>query len=102
MTKPEPRQPDQIRAGLFKIRLVRNGPWVGAAIQHDPVCGWYALIDGIRQGDPCAEADKAPEVERIWLFGRFADEAEYRRLTRPSRELATRAPVNLASAKPVF
>ena len=100
--KPAARIIGDIQPGLFKIRVVRNGPWVGAAIQHDTACGWYALIDGIRQGEPCHAAANAPEVERIWLFGRFVDEAEYRRLTRPSREISFRAPVNLAAAKPIF
>jgi len=102
MPAPEPRIISEIRPGLFKIRLVRNGPWVAAAIQHDPACGWYALIDGVRQSEPTKEPEKAAEVERIWLFGRFIDQNEYRRLTRAERAIDPRAPVSLATAKPIF
>jgi hypothetical protein len=102
VVKPEPRRNDRIEVGLFKIRLVRNGPFVGAAIQHDPACGWYALIDGVRQGEPNAEARLAPEVERIWLFGRPIELQEYRRITRAERNIAPRQPINLSKTGSIF
>lgn len=102
MGKPPPRIISEIQPGLFKIRLVRNGPWVAAAIQHDPACGWYALIDGVRQSEPNRTPEEAAEVERIWLFGRSIEQDEYRRLTRSDRAIDPRTPANLANLKPVF
>jgi hypothetical protein len=102
MPKPEPRRIDQVRTGLFKIRLVRNGPWVAAAIQHDEATGWYALIDGHRQGNPCHDPDKSPEVQRVWLFGHEIASAEYRRMTRPDRSVSAQQPINLSTAPTIF
>lgn len=96
-----PRQIGEIRTGLFKIRLVRHGPWVGAAIQHD-AAGWYALVDGVRSGDPASDPRTAPDVEKIWLFGREIDAGEYRKLTRTDRSVPIRQPIDLNAANPIF
>lgn len=67
---------DQPTPGFFKMRLVRRGPWVPAAITYSVFGLWQATIDGeIFAAD--ADPVFADGVLRVWHSGRFIDEAEY-------------------------
>lgn len=61
-----PRIIDQPEPGYFKMRLVKKGPWVPAAIFYEECSGlWIAQIDGVLYGSD-RDAHKAPKVMDIW------------------------------------
>jgi hypothetical protein len=78
-TNPEP--------GLFRVRLVRGGPYVAAEIRHeppkDPVTKeflersfyWYAVING--EAEAARGIQPTHKVEQIWLFGEKIDREMY-------------------------
>lgn len=68
MTQPS-RIIDQPREGLFKLRLVKGGPFVAARI-------WIA-----KDGALLAHANGMPTaLDRVWLFGKEIEAPEYKRL----------------------
>lgn len=93
------------------IRLVRGGPYVPAEIVHADG-EWSAIINGVLQGQPHAQPEKAPGVSKIWLFGKRIDGKEYayRRAVGdhvakhdPEHPLATpNQPIDLSKLKPLF
>lgn len=65
--KPEP--------GYFRMRVIRKGPWVPAAIFHiDGI--WSACIDG-ETGSAHEDPGYADCVFRVWLGGRRISRSEY-------------------------
>lgn len=89
------RRVDEPQPGLFRIRLVRGGPWVAARIYHesardadgnplDRSVFWWAEIDGQLVADPSPDWSTA-RIDKVWLFGRSIDEAEYHHLLRVKR-----------------
>jgi hypothetical protein len=100
MPKPLPREVNNPRPGLFKIRLVRGGPWVGAAIVHDGF--WLAVVNGTQVSAPCVDPTTCHEIMKIWSFGRDITKDEYRALTRPGRDVQPMQPVNLIDKGSIF
>lgn len=101
-------QPDKPVAGLYKMRLVRNGPWVPVRIWFAPSCDpatgeecdrsphWQAEING----QPC---------DSIWsawpsCSGRPIDEADYHFMLAGNKEAQTKPlmPINLRAARSIF
>ncbi len=86
-----PRRTDDPQPGYFKLRLVKGGPFVGAAIFHrspcDPETGeemdrspmWEAWKNGKIIREPSPDAFTAGVYE-IWMTGLEISEAEYRHL----------------------
>ena len=97
--------------GLFRIRLVRNGPWVAARILHepdsDPVTGeemdrswlWSAEINGSLIAPPSPSPLHAG-VFRIWGFGRSIENTEYLRLL--GNQDTPDRPLDLHAKAPLF
>jgi len=107
---PDPRRVDQPEPGFFRIKLVKGGPPVAAAIVHD-ADGWHAVIDGDRL--PSAEDPwHAEGLARVWHYGLIIDEPEYRfmlaraahaRAHDPTHPTANPdQPINLADLPPLF
>ena len=83
---------DKPQPGLFKMRLVRGGPWVAARIFYepatDPLTGealdrsyyWRATIDGRLIKEPSTDPFEA-DVDRVWIYGRPIDQAEFDHLS---------------------
>lgn len=71
---PAPRVSDQPVPGHYLIRLVRNGPMVGARITHDDD-GWSAMIDGEHEG-PVSDPWSLRTIEQIHFYGRETTAAE--------------------------
>ena len=89
---PEPRPIDDPRPGFFRLRLVKNGPFVGAELRYgpprDPETGgimsersyqWETLVNGKLVSEPSPDPVKAG-VFRVWLSGTQIEEPEYRYL----------------------
>lgn len=106
----EPRPIDNPQPGYFALRLVRGGPKVGAQIVHENGI-FYAVIDGMQKlgsDDP----HLADQVDRIWTWGEFISESEYRYLVErsawakkydPNSPLANPTqPINLLAIPPLF
>ena len=103
MAKPIPRNPEDPKPGLFKIKLVRGGPWVGARIYCWPDGVWYAAVDGKNVSDGgVRDPTQCREIMRIWQFGRDVTEAEYRTLTRQDRTVPINEKINLATKESIF
>lgn len=71
---PIPRQSDTPRPGHYILKLVRNGPWVGAQIVHADG-QWQVMIDGTWQG-PSADPWLLPNMERVHWYATETDEAD--------------------------
>lgn len=113
-TTPEP--------GLFRIKLVKGGPYVAAEIRHepprDPVTKefldrsyyWYAVIDG--EAEPVRGIQPTYKVDQIWLFGEKIDRMHYawlledrawaKRWAPESAEANPRRPVDLGKERIIF
>lgn len=99
----QPREISKPRPGLFKLRLVRGGPWVAARIVHmaarDPVTGealdrsplWSAYVNDELLAEPSPDYVEA-KVNRIWEYGRPIDLAEYKFLLAQHRHAARYEP----------
>ena len=106
-----------MRPGVFRLKLVEGGPWVGAKITHeptrDPETGelldrspfWSALI----HDEPDDEAGPA-QTSRCWFVwsrGEPVPEVEYRFLISDvdwhvrHNFMTTRAPVDLRKLPPI-
>jgi len=57
------------------MRLVRGGPWVGAAIWWTEADGWSCMVDGETFG-PSADPWAVPNLDRVHWGGRETTEAE--------------------------
>lgn len=87
--------PVEIRAGFYKTRMVRRGPFVAARIGHErrperPEI-WHAEVNGKVVGTPGPNMH-TEEIERIMLFGEPITEQEYRFLLADSQWAAKNAP----------
>jgi hypothetical protein len=87
-----PRRVDQPTPGLFKLRLVRGGPWVAAEIECDALGVWSATIDGERQEPPHPDPALAECVFRIWHYGQETDASEHAFLVERARWARIHAP----------
>lgn len=74
--KPTPRRSDTPSPGFYLLRLVRNGPYVGAQIRHEDG-QWFVMEDGVLQG-PSTDPWLLPLMERVHHYGRETTEAEVR------------------------
>jgi hypothetical protein len=87
---PNPRRIDKPEPGFFRLRLVRNGPWVGARIYT--IFGMFAAeINGVKGWD----------VDRVWTSGKEITQDEYDDLLANAPEFAFE-PVDMNETKPVF
>lgn len=98
-----PRVLSEPRAGYFKTRLVRGGPFVGAEIRYgpgsDPDTGepldrswlWEALIGGKHVRIPSPDPLKAGVI-MIWESATEITESEFRFLTADAEWCAKHAP----------
>lgn len=102
MPKPVPRNPSVPQTGIFKIRLVRGGPWAAASIVKDRTGLWYATIDGMLASHGFSNPTECREIMRIWQFGRDVTEAEYRTLTRQDRTVPINEKINLVTKESIF
>lgn len=112
------------RPGVFRLRLVRGGPFVPARIRHepppDPITGdpldrapvWTAEIGGVPAGDPCRDPSANPHIFRIWNYGTPIPDDEYRHMLAVRAWAANHAPeapearperkIDLNKAPPIF
>jgi hypothetical protein len=84
-----PRDISRPRPGLYRVKLVKNGPWVPARIIHaaarDPLTGerldrswyWSTEINGELVADPSPDPGRA-RVDDVWLSGRPITLNEFR------------------------
>lgn len=113
IARPEP--------GMFKLRLVKGGPWVPAlikrAVARDPLTGekldrsplWSTYINGRLLADPSPDPGRA-RVDDVWLSGRPISVAEYKFLRRQlmfDRYFAPaaadpRRPIDVRAIPPIF
>lgn len=96
------RHLNDVRRGLYKLQLVRGGPWVAAQIHHsvavDPVTGetldrswyWWAEIDGKVAGD--VSPTVSDDVWNIHLHGTPITQDEYAELTETAARVRASAP----------
>lgn len=102
MPKPAPRPINDPAPGIFKMKLVKGGPWVGATITQRGG-KWQAIVDGVVTGESMnCDPSLNPEIMRIWHWGRDATPEEYRLLTRPDRNVHPREIVNLTTKASIF
>lgn len=77
------RDVSQPTPGHFKLRLVRGGPFVAAAISHQ-MGFWAVWINGepcgARHPDPWAVDGCGAAMERVWTHGIPIENAEYQAL----------------------
>lgn len=76
----EQRNPAEPEEGYYALKLVKKGPEVGAEIMTaiiDKVVWWSCLINGDEQVPPGPDPELHEAVQKIWLFGRKIDKAEY-------------------------
>ncbi len=107
-----PRRVDQAEPGLFRIRLVKGGPWVAAAIECDALGVWSAVIDGERQDPAHPDWTLAESVARIWHYGDRISDSDYEFLIERARwcranapespEANPKRPVNIGREPPPF
>lgn len=86
-----PRRIDLPTPGLFKLRLVRGGPWVAASIDQDAEGRWSATIAGI-QSAAHPDPGMADGVFRIWHYGHVITASEHDYLLERARWAAIHAP----------
>ncbi len=72
-----PRRVDQPEPGLFKLRLVKGGPWVAAEITLDDAGRYGALINGEPCGPAHVDPVLAPRVMDVWHSGVRIDAGEH-------------------------
>ena len=96
-----PRRIDAIEPGYFKLRMVKNGPWVAARISHGTITGWWASIGGDQCGPPSYDPFQAVGVSRIWETGTPITEDEYRQIL-AAPPSSPRLPVDIGSEPPAF
>lgn len=106
-----PRRVDQPRPGLFKLRLVRGGPWVAASIEQDDAGRWVATVAGVRS-EGHADPALADGVFRVWHYGHVITASEHAFLLERARWATIHAPdspeanperaINVAALPPAF
>jgi hypothetical protein len=102
MSKPAPRPINDPAPGLFKMKLVKGGPWVGAAITKRGG-KWQAIVDGVVTGESMnCDPSLNPAIMKIWHWGRDVTPDEYQNLVRPDRSVQAREPINLVGKAPPF
>ncbi|MFA9204885.1 MAG: hypothetical protein ACEQSH_00355 [Bacteroidia bacterium] len=96
------RRVDLPEPGWFKLRLVKGGPYVPAAITRDGGA-WGAIINGIRSEPTDADPARATDVFRVWHSGMRIDAAEYRHMLAVSHWAKDHAPDDPAAdpTKPI-
>ena len=106
------RQIDQPRPGFFKLRIVKDGPFVPAAIIHrpprDPVTNepldrslmWEAWIDGKLTREPSQDQLDAG-IFRIWTAGREISADEFRAMSLNESLAPVDSAVNLSDLTPL-
>lgn len=116
--RPEPRILDQPKPGFFRLRLVKNGPWVAAKISYGPQLDtdglamldegdlWSTRIDDELIADPSPDPHVA-HVDRVWIYGEEITEAEYEFLLldsawQRSQGISARKPVELRKLPPIL
>lgn len=116
-----PRDISRPRPGLFKVRLVKNGPWLPARLIYaparDPLTGerldrswyWSAYVNGRLLAAPSPDPGRA-RVDDVWLSGRPITLNEFRFLQRQlafDRHFAPaaadpRSPIDVRAIPPIF
>jgi hypothetical protein len=95
-----PRRIDQPEPGMFKLRLIRRGPWVAGRISH-AMGFWSASIGGEPCGARHPDPYQADGVSRIWESATRISQAEYDALLRhPSA--TPDLPINLGAEPPIL
>ena len=70
------RNPDFPESGFYALRLVKKGPEVGATIAC--IAGlWMGKINDGEISEPKEDPQLSETVQKVWLFGRKIDAAEY-------------------------
>lgn len=99
MTTQPPRRIDVPEAGTFKLRMVRNGPWIAARISH--AMGFWSASIG---GEPCGcrhpDPAYADGVSRIWESAVRIEQAEYDAMLR-SPPITPELAINLGAMPPI-
>lgn len=102
----------QPRPGLFKMRMIKDGPFVPAAIVYrqprDPETSesldrsymWEAWINGELTREPSHDPMEAG-VFKIWTVGREIDQDEFRALSLTPSEAPAGVAVNLSTLSPL-
>jgi hypothetical protein len=101
MPKPAPRPINDPAPGLFKMKLVKGGPWIGAAITEDSG-RWDAFMNGEWISHTTNDPRDNPDIMKIWHWGRDVTPDEYQNLVRPDRNVQAREPINLTAKPPIF
>ena len=86
--------------GYFRIRMIKNGPFVAARIWRR-LGMWCASINDIACGAEDADPAKADGVFRIWTTGTRITKPEYEALLR-SPPSSPDLPIDVGSMKPEF
>lgn len=107
-----PRRVDLPEPGLFRLRLVRGGPWVAAEIAQDEVGRWTATIDGAVLEPSHTDAALAEGVFRVWHYGHaigasehafLVERALWSRIHAPdSPEANPKQPIRIGALPPAF
>lgn len=91
--KGEKRDVDHPEPGFYALRLVRKGPEVASTIECvDGV--WRATINGEPDGEDNIDPQIASGVQRVWLWGRYIPESEYRYLLARHRHAVEHDPTS--------
>lgn len=87
-----PRRIDRPEPALFRMRLVRGGPWVAAEIRVDDAGEFSAVIDGEPAGPAHRDPAMAARVMDVWISGVRIDAGEHAYLLAMSRWARQSAP----------
>jgi hypothetical protein len=99
MNAQPPRRIDQPEPGTFKLKMIRNGPWIAGRISH-AMGFWSASIGGEPCGPRHPDPFQADGVSRIWESAVRIEQAEYDALLR-SPPATPDLPINLGALPPI-
>lgn len=72
-----PRLVDAPEPGIFRLRLVKGGPFVAAKIERHSDGRWQAFVNGDPEDEGDHDPVRARSVTRIWNYGVRISEDEY-------------------------
>lgn len=96
-----PRMIGEPEPGYFKCRMIKNGPFVAARIEHQLGTFWSASINGVPCGATDSNPTRADGVFRVWATGVRIDKAEYDALLK-SPPSSPRLPIDIGLMTPEF
>ena len=93
--RPDPRPIAELRAGYFRIRLAKFGPWLPAALVDDDG-RIVPHLNGQRWQPEYGQAD-ADLIDRIWCWGREITTEEHAQMVADYKRAMSAAPESVTA-----